>query len=289
MVRWLGGAALIALAANSSWAWGPAGHKAVARIAEHRLSPAARSAVRELLGDGVALEEVASCADHLRDRAASVPCAGFILPYLGDTTDWHIQGIPLTASVESLDPASYCRKEGDCPSAQIGRQLAILKDADRPKAERQAALAFVVHLVGDIHQPLHCAMDIETGPFRKRFGNTKRVILRGEPVALHHLWDEVLEDASSAARLNRDPGPLVARLERAIGPQPPPSWSDGDVVLAAIDESFKLAKTRIYPETPLGVELGPAYIDKMRPIADERLERAGVRLASLLNSALEKR
>lgn len=278
---------MLLLFVTPAGAWGPAGHKAVALIAQKWLTPVAQAKITELLGKGVGLDRIASCANHLRDQAASVPCANFILPYTEDTTNWHIQGIPLSEPTIPLDIDGFCLPNGGCPSMQIRRQLAVLKNVDSTKAQRQVALAFVVHLVADIHQPLHCAMDVDTGPYRKRFGNTRMVTYRGEKVSLHHLWDNVLENTPKAERLNRDPGPLVSLVEREVGVQPTQFRAGGDPIREAIGESFRYSKTEIYPDSPPGAKLGSKYAQKMSAIAYLRIELAGLRLAAMLNNALQ--
>ena len=132
-----------------AFAWGPEGHAIIAQIAEDRLAPAARQQVDQLL-DGDSLAVVASWADEIRIHRP-------------DTAQWHFVDIPKNAN--DYDPARDCRPtpRGDCIIAAIDRELAILRDASADKDKRAEALKFIVHFVGDLHQPLHCADDHDRG------------------------------------------------------------------------------------------------------------------------------
>ena len=123
-------------------AWGGEGHQLVALIAEDMLTPQARKAVAELLdGANISDAEVASWADEIRRERR-------------ETAPWHYVNI-------SHDATSFDRerdgREGDNVIEAIDRQAKVLADKTQPREKRVEALKWIVHLVGDVHQPLHCA------------------------------------------------------------------------------------------------------------------------------------
>ena len=140
--------AFAALSAVLFWptvllAWGGDGHQIVCLIAEDRLTPAAKAAVHDLLGKDVNISdaEVASWADKVRrERPATGP--------------WHFVDIPLDA--KGFDEKRDGR-HGNNVMDKVSDFRAVLKDRKASKQDRAEALKFLVHFVGDLHQPLHCA------------------------------------------------------------------------------------------------------------------------------------
>src|SRR5437764_9437979 len=123
-------------------AWGPEGHAIVAEIAETRLEAPARAQIAQLLTlDGhQRLDEVASWPDAIR-------------PSHPETAPWHFVDIPLLAA--GFDANRDCAGN-NCVVAQIQRFAAVLGNPNTAPQDRVNALKFLVHFVGDIHQPLHC-------------------------------------------------------------------------------------------------------------------------------------
>src|SRR5664279_6309823 len=160
-----------------AFGWGPEGHNLVARLAAAHLTPAAAARVAEILGPGITMQSISSWPDQIRrDRAATGP--------------WHYVDIPIDKP--HLDMARDCPK-GDCVLAKIEDFRKALKDpATAPEPQREA-LMFLVHFVGDMHQPLHCADNADQGGNKVlvKYGN------RGgdRPYNLHSLWDSGLLDA----------------------------------------------------------------------------------------------
>src|SRR6476619_3810886 len=123
-------ALLAALPPAPAHAWGPLAHKAIARLAQRRLSPAASAEIRGLLGPTANLEDIANCPDTMRYTADPTLCGGvFTVP--GDkqrkTAPWHQIDIPITESPTMATLSKYCAN-GDCVVEQIGRQAAALAD-----------------------------------------------------------------------------------------------------------------------------------------------------------------
>lgn len=260
--------ALLCLLAAPAHAWGPRGHRLVGHLAQARLDPAALAQV-EILLRGVEAEEkrslagISTWADELRERD----------PGLGRrSARWHYVNIGESGC--RFEPKRDC-PEGDCVIGAINAQAAILADRSRSDAERLQALRFVVHFVGDVHQPMHA------GFARDRGGNTVQVNLRdgtrdGRGTNLHALWDSGLFHGLRES----EPRHLAKLEERAVNVP-----ANGDPAKWA-EESCEIAlRDGVYPPRP---RVGQRYVDAWRPVAEERIVIAGHRLAELLNRTLTK-
>lgn len=172
------------LITNSALAWGPLGHRIVARLAEAQLAPRARAEVGRLLQEQGArhLSDVAVWADDLRDTDPAL---------FKRTSRQHYVNFH---SPDCLyDPPLDC-PDGQCVVAAISHYAAILGDRSRPDAERAQALDFVVHFVGDVHQPLHASSGGDFG------GNDYQVRWHDRGTNLHRVWDSLmLDDAHLSA------------------------------------------------------------------------------------------
>ena len=244
--------------ASPAFAWGPKGHMIVARLAAAQLTPQARAAVQRLLPelDARQLWQVASWADDLRDTD----------PALFQQTK-RLHFVNFHSADCDYDPPRDCRN-GECAVAGIEKYSAILANRNNPPAERAQALAFVVHLVGDIHQPLHADYRHDAG------GNDYQVRWRGEGSNLHRVWDSAMLDTRhwSAAR-------YAAYLERATTPVDsggtPTDWAEQSCRLDRDDGVY-----------PRGHVIDDAYVARELPVAELRLRQAGARLAAVLNRDL---
>jgi S1/P1 Nuclease len=282
-------AALLTIAsgyAAGASAWGGLGHRTVGAIAERLLSPAARVAVAELLSDDLdkfgapsgrsTLAAVSGWADEVSGTPAARP-------------RWHYDDAPVCGSAPK---ARYCQ-EGQCNTEQLKRLVTVAGDKRATKRERNEALKWVVHLVGDIHQPLHAADNGDRG------GNLVTVALAGVRTrgreSLHRAWDnELVEQGLQADRHGRVPADIDAlaleatRLAGRAGQGTPDGWAL---------ESNELARTVAYhyPEFVCGVVpahivvLDRDYQARSATIARERVLLAGARLAGVLNEALASR
>jgi len=257
---------LLLLYSNQSFGWGFKGHRIVADIAEARLTPAAKAQIKELL-DGQSLADVSGWADEIRRERP-------------ETTNWHFVDIPRDTheGVVRYDAARDCKPSphGDCVVAEIERTEAVLADKTRSKAERAEALKFLVHFVGDIHQPFH-------GIATARGGNDIHVVEFGSPQCgtrpcnLHGAWDSGLIDHAGLSEKE-----YVAQLEKLIPDKhidayemSPEKWAD---------ESQMLAMSAMVPE---GGKVDQAYYENFSEMVNIRLAQAGVRLAAALNQALD--
>lgn len=252
-------AALSAVLSPQARAWGPLGHRLVGHLAERDLSPKARAEVARLLR-GEAEPTLAGVANWADDLRGSDPGLG------RRSSRWHYANLAEDGC--RYDAARDC-KGGDCVVEAIRRQRAILADRTRPAAERAQALKFIVHFVGDIHQPLHA------GHAHDRGGNDVQVNLDGKGSNLHRLWDsELLATAKLAepewlTRLRRLPSPKDTGTE-------PARWAEASCRVVLRDGFV-----------PPRAKIGQDYVLRWRPVAEDRLRQAGHALATLLNDTLK--
>src|SRR5580704_3099665 len=273
-----------------AYAWGNKGHRMVAQIAEARLSPQAREEVRRLLFDGkYSLADISSCADAVRDtrpdhqKPEDQFCRDLIGPLTQDTGPWHFIDIPLPKAEHSI--AKYC-PGGNCVVTKIDEFAAQLRTASSD-AERRKALIFLVHFVGDIHQPLHCSeRACDKG------GNSEHVNFPfpGQDrlnVTLHHVWDTDLVDLAMPD----------GNLSVPISVFKTRRWKQASAEDVAW-ESYRLAKDYAYREIPWEdfclnpppqapvLTLTSQYEQAGEKIVREQLLKGGVRLAAFLEAAL---
>jgi len=294
----LAAALLCSLVPGPAFSWGDEGHEVIARIADHFLTPHARESVAAILSTdrtgltrdtGIAAE--ATWADKFRDsdrRTSQV--------HYRQTRAWHYidieldRPVPIVACAPGEEPtpgtpASQGPAE-DCIVDKIEQFQRELQSADTATGERRLALQFLLHLVGDIHQPLHAADDHDHG------GNDVPVSAGHFSGNLHQYWDSVVVEGMGA-----DPGEIADRLTREISPRQrrrmgdgtPADWARQSFVAARIHAYGKLPG--VEPGGPSGrsrapLQLDEAYAADAQATAALQLKRAGVRLARLLNEAL---
>lgn len=279
--RFLLAAALLGLPLAPARAWGPLGHRLAARIAQERLSPGARKAVEGLFGPGDALVRIATCADDVLRSTTPVDCAGVALePDRARATEpWHFINIPVAVEADTASIGAYC-PAGSCVVAQVRERLDALAG---PPEDRRLAVIYLVHLVADLHQPLHCADDDDLG------GNRKPVSFHGKKKRLHEIFDDVLVVEDKDLQRTMSLAPFLPRLRR-LARRKAAAERPGDLVARAALESHAAARGRIYPEYHAAPHAprGEAYGRKMQELALDRVAAAGVRLGMLLDQALSR-
>jgi len=247
----------VLLFAPEAGAFGPYAHRIIAHIAEGRLTPDVQRRVQSDFSIN-SLADVADWADTVRKQRGQGA--------------WHYANVREGES-------TYVR-ERDCPAGEcvvekIRGYRGVLEDAGEPPARRREALMYLVHLVGDVHQPLHLGTQSDRG------GNRISLTYRGKMTNLHALWDGGLirRQERSLLQYARD-------LDRRISPEDKAEWSGKDVAEWA-NEARRLALSVAYGMLPPGsVRLDKRYIAAARQIIDQRLAQAGMRLAETLNRAL---
>jgi hypothetical protein len=253
-------------------AWGATGHHVIARLAWARMSPAAQDRAAALLGGRQdAFIAASTWADEIRSARP-------------ETYNWHFVDIPVGAA--HYDAARDCppTDRGDCVVAELVRARDEVADVSRPPDQRADSLRFLIHFVGDVHQPLHAIDNHDKG------GNDVRVAaLRGEEgraTNLHAAWDTGLINLSTeseAARADR----LLADLRASARTETP------DFVLWA-EQSHERAERVAYSYpgfSPAGppsepITLDEAYRARALETIDRQLVLAGSRLGALMNLIL---
>ena len=273
-------ALVLATPAQAYWEYG---HETVAAIAEANVRPATRVAIRRLLAQQALLATPECPAGTIEQASVWADCVKPLKDAAGKSRfgyaySWHYQNVNVCAAFDLGPPC----KDGNCVSAQIDRQAALLKDRRTPAADRVRALAFLVHFVGDLHQPLHAGDKADKG------GNDVRVsygIYAPDRLNLHSVWDGLL-----AERAISSPPPLVKRYPAAerqrLAAGSVTDWSreswqvSRDVAYAAA-----LGGDACVP-TPARAQLDDATIARLVPAARAEVTKGGLRLARMLDEAL---
>ena len=191
-------AAAVALvgAPAPAFAWGKTGHRVAASIADEHLSGLARAHVREILGVET-LDEAGTWPDEMRSDPSEF--------WQRTANPWHY----VTVGGFAYDDAP---PEGDAVTA-LERFRATLRDPAATKADRELALRFIVHIVADLHQPLHVGRPGDRG------GNDVKVKWFGRDTNLHAVWDSALVDEEQLSFTE-----WTERLHRHTSPQDVIAW-----------------------------------------------------------------
>lgn len=251
---------LLLLLPRAGRAWGREGHRTIALIAQKNLSRKAEAQIQELLGDKT-MADVASWADEVRNQ-----------PEYKHTGPWHFVNLPLGYGYAEFDKQLKAKTEANAYQA-LNDNLRILGDKKQPREKRLDALKFVVHLVGDIHQPMHVSRAEDKG------GNDIQLQFLNEGSNLHRLWDsgllhaQGLPDERLAADLDHPDHTARLGWENSA----PAQW---------LFESYLLS-TQQYNEAPTGTKLDTAYYNVHIEQVRVRLQQGGIRLAKLLNETLK--
>ncbi len=257
-------AGMLLTLARPALAWGRTAHRASARLAESRLSPQARAIIRDLLEPGESLADASTWADeHSRDIPGS---AG-----------WHFVNVPVSA--RHYDPRD-CRR-GGCVVSKIAEFRTVLMDPHAARSRRRTALRFYVHLIQDLHQPMHVADRNDRGGnnLQLRYG-------RYDNTNLHQVWDSGLLYQGF-----RNETELLRKLDDLAQAPESGNWLKGRIEDWA-DESLEIGRQAyMVPGSNrvlrTGDALGRDYERANLPLVTDRVARSGVRLAALLNEVLK--
>lgn len=278
-------ATALALAAMSTpaLAWGEYAHRMIGGIAAAELTPRARAEVRRILAHSSAVDTPNCPMNSLQDAAYWPDCVRSLPERFNFSFAWHYQNIDVC---KPFDMAAKC-PDGNCVTAQIPIQLAIAADRKASPAARAQALAFVVHFVGDMHQPLHI------GEKNDRGGNDVVAAYGAkapERMNLHRIWDSELAERA----LTEPP---------AITPWSPTAAQRRDFARGTVTDwarqSWDLSRTIAYPElrdfpdtcpakSDIRARIDETYVTAATPTVRLQVERAGVRLAMLLNRSFAR-
>lgn len=262
------------------FAWWETGHQTIARIAAAHLTPAARARIAHLL-------DVPDTPEAVADAMAQASIWADQTKRETRTGDWHY--IDLAVQDARSDIPLRC-KDDNCAPARIrlfARQLGS-KNAEYRWSDRDA-LRYVIHFVGDIHQPLHTISNADQG------GNCERLNpYVGQAKNLHALWDGELVN-----ELNLSDKALAAQLEdraqdvSVAGSVDDWTWESHELAISDVYQALRIPTEAVgFPascaDAPLAIgelqlDISTAYIGNMKPVVENQLIKGGLRLAKLLN------
>jgi hypothetical protein len=271
---------MFAAPAQAYWEFG---HQTIARIAYANVTPRTQAAIRRLLAETPRLDTPECPATTIEGASTWADCVKPLKgpdgkSRFGYAYNWHFQDVNICQPF-TLEEAC---KDGNCVSAQITRDVAILKNKRAPAKERAQALVFLIHFVGDLHQPLHAGEKNDKG------GNDVAAVYGSygpKRFNLHSVWDGTLAERAITS------GPSLVRRypaaeKRRIAAGTVTDWSR---------ESWQVAHDVVYTSalqgdpcapSPAKVTLDEATIERIVPVARLEVERGGLRLAKLLDRAL---
>lgn len=268
-------AVIATLIAPHAHAWGNDGHRIVGYIASSLLDDSVRQRLHALLGD----EDLAGIATQL-DEQRDVWERRF-----PGASKWHYENRAICSSQISCP-------QGQCVTRQIENHLQTLRDPRASREKRTEALTIVVHLVADLHQPLHLTDN------RDRGGNDVWVLMprEREPRRLHEVWDTRLIRLG----MQRRSAPSYSELLLRQFESRKTAWTKGTTETWAA-ETHRIGRESAYLTLPgfsctidkqntrTEIELSSDYVESAQKVAAEQLAKAGVRLAAVLNTALAER
>ena len=262
---------------TSAFAWGPTGHRAVGEIAEKYMEPKALLAARTIL-QGHSLARASTWPDEIKSEPARYQ----------HTYNWHY-----TDWADEAHDHDETNSSGKLMGS-IESQTAVLKNPNATREEKEFAIKFIVHLIGDLHMPLHVGNGLDQG------GNYCKVTYMGQATNLHALWDEGMINFTNLSFMEMvkfvTAGKTAAQMTAARSGTPI-DWA----------RESKQIRTQIYPanviepQAPMSIKgycrkdvtpeempkLSYEYAYKFMPVLEERIFLAGVRLAVVLNEALK--
>lgn len=232
-------------------AWGPTGHRVIGEIADHHLTKKARRAITGILGTE-SLAIASTWMDEVRSDSL-----------YEHTHDWHWVTIPDSLTYGTSEK----NKKGDVVEC-IGRMTALLRSDTVPAERKRVYLRFLIHLVGDLHQPLHVGRGDDKG------GNTFQVQWFKKGSNLHRVWDSEMIDQSDLSYTE-----LAASLDH-IDETQLKHMRYGTVAEWA--QEAVAYRAQVYAVEP-GADIGYTYMYKNWPLVQQQLAKGGVRLAAVLN------
>jgi len=294
-----------------AWSWGCEGHQAVALIAEKHMTPHALEKANELLqSEPIDSSLSRYCPSQGLDLMTdSSTWADDLRSSRPEASPWHYIDIPRNAPRGSL--AEFCPATG-CVTSALTQQIELLRDEATEPHMRADALRFVIHFVGDLHQPLHCVSNNDEG------GNCVPIIFFGKAPMLkneqfqayapnlHSIWDtSIILRLKGTATEAQWAGALDQKYSSSVS-----AWEKGGVhVEDWAWEGHALADSVVYPKLPVAIpvekampvkscaddnhvstrmlklheQVSQGYVDAVAPAVNEQLAKAGVRLAMVLN------
>jgi hypothetical protein len=253
---------IMTLVAQQSFAWGPTGHRIVAEIAQRHLTKKAKRGIAELFG----MEPLAFWAnwpDFIKSDTTHQYDA---------TSKWHYVDLPgnIGRDVFVQDLKGL---KGENLYTQIPAMIAQIKDKSLPLEKRQNALKFLIHFVGDLHQPLHVGRDEDQG------GNKIQLTWFKKPTNLHSLWDSGLIDNTQ-----------YSYTEYATVLDVKTKDEQKAIQQSSLEDWFyesHVTADKIYAQSPDGADLSYKYVYIFQDVLNDQLLKGGLRLAEVLNDTFK--
>ncbi|MDO6413055.1 S1/P1 nuclease [Sphingomonas sp. BIUV-7] len=277
-------AGLSAFGASPAAAFWEYGHETIATIAMSQVQPRTRASIEWLLKRQAALETPTCPAKTIEEASIWPDCIKPLGDRFAYVYDWHYQNLDVCVP---FDIKANCI-DGNCVSAQIPRAQRMLADRKLPVRDRLMALAFLVHFMGDIHQPLH------VGEARDLGGNQTRVSYGaiGGRTNIHSIWDGLLADRGISTPPAGPRGLLSEATPEALRQMAQGSVEDW------VRESWTIAKEKIYPTAAGDIcsrapgakitgKLDNDAIVGLIPVMRQQVLKGGIRLAHMLDEALD--
>lgn len=239
--------------------WGRTGHRTIGKLAANHLTPKAQAAVQQILGNE-SLADVSSWADELRGQEK-----------YKSTSTWHFLNLPLGLNYADFEKAVKEKKEESVYTAFMQTQ-ATLKDKNASQESKAEALKFLVHFVGDLHQPMHISRAEDKG------GNTIQLNYEDKGTNLHSLWDTKMLEHQGLTYEQ-----LASKYDNVSDKQIK-QWQK-DPLMKWLWESYEIS-TELYAEVDAmgSRKIDDTYYQKHLPQIEVRIQQAGMRLAGVLNA-----
>lgn len=253
------GTLLATCVASPAFGWGQTGHRVTGAIAQQYLSPLSQAAMMELLPNS-SLAQASTHADEMRSDPSEF--------WQKTAGPWHYVSVPEGKTYVEVGAPD----EGDAVTA-LEQFTNTLKDPSATTDEKRLALQFIVHIIGDLHQPLHAGNGTDRG------GNDVKVRFFWQDSNLHRVWDSQMLEQRGLSYTE-----WTAQLTRSITPQDIRNWASTDI-LEWIKESTEIRDT-IYPDNANNMSYD--YLYNNLPTAQKRIQMAGIRIAMYLNKVFEE-
>ena len=244
-----------------SMAWGMLGHRIVGEIADHYLSKKAKKSIAAILGN-----ESVAMSSNWADFIKSDPAYNYL-------SNWHY--VNIVSGKTEQEVMKWL--EADTTTNAYTKIIFLskeLKKKEVPQSDKVLYLRMLIHLVGDVHQPLHVGRPEDLG------GNKVRVLWFNEPKNLHQVWDDALISSQNLSYTE------YTKAINFVSKDQRKTWQTQQVSFWFYDSYMVAEKVYGDVKTP-DEKLGYNYIFKYKAIAEAQLLKGGVRLAGILNDIFE--
>lgn len=236
--------------------WGVVAHRSIAKIAENHLTPKAKAAIASLLGTE-SMPIVSTYADDVR------PVKQFSY-----TAPWHYINLKQGLNYDQYVTALKADTGANVYNALLKMEMQ-LRDIKSTKAEKVFALKFIIHLIGDLHQPFHVGRSEDKG------GNDIKVKFKGRDTNMHALWDSGLVEYNGFSFTE------MATAFDNVSDAKIKKWQSDNVTIWLF-ESYQIA-SKLYAEAEQTTDFDYTYYPNHSETYKERMQQAGIRLAGFLN------